>query len=231
MHDNLSEATNTIESGVAAIAKNHVEAKPVRRTQASRRAETEMRLLRAALEIVARCGTQRMTLADVGVAAGYSRGIPAHHFGNKEGLLRSLAAFLEESYESRRLSAPRRMHGLDALRGAVYLYFSSNGDSSTETRAIQAMMSEALLEGSMVRDDIAAYNRRILAGIEHHIRAGIEIGEIRANIDPTAAATMLMGAMRGSMQQSFLHNGIDLIKVRDLILKTIDQVLAVEVQT
>src|SRR5690606_32978246 len=70
-----------------------VAAAPVRRrTQAERREEAEQRILEAALEIVARRGSVRMTLAEVGEAAGYSRGLPAQRFGNKAGLLRALAA-------------------------------------------------------------------------------------------------------------------------------------------
>ena len=57
-------------------------ATPTRRSHAERREEAERRLLEAAMEIVAKRGTVRMTLAEVGEAAGYSRGLPAHRFGN-----------------------------------------------------------------------------------------------------------------------------------------------------
>src|SRR5699024_4887137 len=67
-------------------------ARPRRRTQAERRQEAEKRLLDAALEVVARRGSVRMTLAEVGEVAGYSRGLAAHRFGNKAGLLRALVA-------------------------------------------------------------------------------------------------------------------------------------------
>lgn len=169
-----------------------------------------------------------MTLSDVGIAAGYSRGLPAHRFGSKEGLLRSLAAYIGERYEARRLAEPKRRHGLDAVRGAVSLYFASNDESSTETRALLAMMSEALLEGAAVGDEIAEYNRKVLTGLEHHIRVGLQNGEIRPDIDPTAAAALVIGAMRGTMMQSLLHDGIDMAKVRDLTLQLVDRVLAKE---
>jgi len=66
-------------------------ARSPRRTQAARREEAERRLLEAALGVVARRGSVRMTLAEVGEAAGYSRGLPAHRFGSKAGLLRARA--------------------------------------------------------------------------------------------------------------------------------------------
>ena len=55
---------------------------PSPRTQSDRRDTAEARILDAALRIVAERGTDGMTLAEVGEAAGYSRGLPAHYFGS-----------------------------------------------------------------------------------------------------------------------------------------------------
>jgi AcrR family transcriptional regulator len=52
-----------------------------RRTQEERRVEAERRLLRAAAELVGEIGPARLTLANVGERAGYSRGLATHHFG------------------------------------------------------------------------------------------------------------------------------------------------------
>jgi AcrR family transcriptional regulator len=65
-----------------------------RRSQAGRRDEAEQRLLAAAVRLVAEQGLERITLADVGAAAGYSRGLPAHYFGSKAGLVVALAGQL-----------------------------------------------------------------------------------------------------------------------------------------
>src|SRR5690242_21557310 len=59
----------------------------VRRTQEERRAETERRVLAAAMALIAAHGSRSVTLAEVGEAAGYSRGIVRHHFGSRERLL------------------------------------------------------------------------------------------------------------------------------------------------
>ena len=92
---------------------------PVRRTQTERREEAERRLLDAALAIVARTGTVRLTLAEVGEAAGYSRGLPAHRFGSKAGLLRALVAHIHERFQDQLQAAPARQPGLDAIRGNI----------------------------------------------------------------------------------------------------------------
>ncbi len=58
--------------------------RPVRRTQEQRRAETERRVLDAAMTLIAAHGSRSITLAQVGEAARYSRGIVYHHFGSRE---------------------------------------------------------------------------------------------------------------------------------------------------
>ena len=63
----------------------------VRRTQAERRAETERRLIEATMEIIARDGVRAVTMAAVGEAAGYSRGIVNHQFGTRDGLMTAVA--------------------------------------------------------------------------------------------------------------------------------------------
>ena len=73
------------------VAATGAAGRPPRRSHAQRREESERRMLDAALAIVARRGTVRMTLAEVGEAAGYSRGLPAHHIGSKAGLVQALA--------------------------------------------------------------------------------------------------------------------------------------------
>jgi AcrR family transcriptional regulator len=63
---------------------------PARRTQRERREETERKVLAAATALIAQHGSRALTLAAVGEAAGYSRGIVSHHFGSRENLLRAV---------------------------------------------------------------------------------------------------------------------------------------------
>jgi len=65
-----------------------------------------------------------MTLADVGIAAGYSRGLPAHYFGNKTGLLEAIATHIVDGFANRlaetRGSNPVSRH----LLGSIETYLS-----------------------------------------------------------------------------------------------------------
>src|SRR3954454_10540286 len=61
-----------------------------RRTQRERREATERKVLAAATALIAQHGSRALTLAAVGEASGYSRGIVSHHFGGRENLLRAV---------------------------------------------------------------------------------------------------------------------------------------------
>ena len=168
--------------------------------RAERRAIAERKLLEAAREIVAAKGCVGMTLEKVGEAAGYSRGLAAHHFGSKGGLLIALAHHLDDSFKALIRSAPPRRDGLDALEGFVQTYLGRDDGQWTNTRAL-LLMAESLIEDSGMGDQIAEYNARVVQHVEDHIRAGIATGEIRRDVQPKAVAALIMGALRGVMLQ------------------------------
>ncbi len=197
-----------------------------RRSHAERREESERRLLEAALEIVAQRGSVRMTLAEVGETAGYSRGLPAHRFGSKAGLVHALAGYIGERFGQQREQGPKRAPGLDAILGNIHFYFSRKGGAWTATRALLVMMTESCMApSSELRQEVADYNRQALAWFETHIRAGIANGEIAADTDPATTAVILLGAMRGVMLQWLVDDRIKLAAVRDRLLQIVSQVL------
>lgn len=211
-------------------ATRQVEAPGKRRTQSERREISAGRMLDAALEIVARSGPARMTLAEVGIAAGYSRGLAAQRFGNKAGLMRALAAHIGERFHEQREAAPMRRPGLDAIRGAIGVYFGRGDANWTSTRALLAMMAEGLMQDpepepgdAASRENVMAYNRASLAFFEQHLRIGIDANELPSDIEPRATAVILLGALRGVMLQALSDDEIDLKRVRDRLLAMVDQ--------
>ena len=202
-------------------------AAPRRRTQAARREEAERRLLDAALKIVAERGTVRMTLAEVGEAAGYSRSLPAARFGSKAGLVHALAGYIGERFGEQRQRGPALAPGLAAITGNIHFYFARRGGAWTATRALLVMMTESAMDpGSELQAEVAAYNRSARAWFEQHIRTGIERGEIAPGTDPAATAVVLLGAMRGVMLQWLVDDRIRLRVVRDRLLHITQRVLA-----
>ncbi len=179
---------------------------PTRRTQVERRAAAEARLLAAAREIVARKGWVGMTLAEVGEAAGYSRGLATHHFGSKPKLLRALASHINENFMRELGESPQKPDGMEGLIAFVQVYLGRTDSRWTNTRALLLLMAEATTDDSETGESLALYNQSVLSSLARHFKAGMANGEMRKGIDPMTGAAIVIGALRGVMLQSLLKN-------------------------
>jgi len=176
-----------------------------RRSKVEMRAQAERCMLEAARQIVARKGWIGITLAEVGLQAGYSRGLAAHHFGTKAGLLRALAGFVNTRFmDVVEDKAPRREPGLDTLLGYIDAYFLRDDAEWTNARALLALMAEGVTVESESAVILAEYNLSVRMTLAEQVEIGIANGEIPTDTDPLTTATLLIGTMRGMMLQLLL---------------------------
>ncbi|QYX50295.1 TetR/AcrR family transcriptional regulator [Pseudomonas tussilaginis] len=176
-----------------------------RRTKLQMRTQAEHCMLEAARQIVARKGWIGITLAEVGLQAGYSRGLAAHHFGTKAGLLRALAGFVNTTFmDTVEDQAPQRQPGLETLLGYIDAYFLRDDAEWTNTRALLALMAEGVTVESESAAILAEYNQSVRMTLARQVEIGIANGEIHASTDPLEAATLMLGTLRGMMMQLLL---------------------------
>jgi AcrR family transcriptional regulator len=197
------------------------------RTQAERTRDSERRLVRAALELIAERGIERTTLRAIGERAGTSRGLANYHFGSKEELLRKAVNELLRGW-SRRVLEPAVVGrvGFDALRAALAQHRELLR-RDPDVRAYYTLVYAALGPMPELRGDLArahAAQRRRVAG---WIAAGIEVGEIRADADPVQQAGLYLGALRGIVYQWMIDpESIDLGQAYDTLIGTLEAGLA-----
>lgn len=167
-----------------------------------------------------------MTLAEVGEAAGCSRGLATHRFGSKAGLVQALAGYIGEQFGQQRARGPALQPGLQAIVGNIRFYFGRRGGAWASSRAVLVLMSESCIEAQPeLRPVVAAYNRSALAWFEQHIATGIAQGEIAPDNDPQVTAMILLGAMRGIMLQWLVDPKLPVNAVRDRLLVLVERVL------
>jgi AcrR family transcriptional regulator len=184
----------------------------VRRTQAERSAESDRRMLRAALKLIGERGYRGTSLAAIGEAAGYSRGLVNERFGSKSGLLwvlvkHMLGVWSEFGRPGQGGTSPI---GIDALCEIL-----DNHRRAVERddclRSFYALMFEALGPIPELLPEFQVLHRDFRAALERKMREGIEAGVVRSDIDPVAQATILLGALRGIAFQWLLdRDGIAL---------------------
>lgn len=189
-----------------------------RRAQADRRAESDRRMIRAALRLLARQGSAGVSMAQIGRAAGYSGGLPAVRFGSKTELLGAVVDSIEEWFNravERNLGGAR---GLAAVRVRVSTHFEGARETSMATVALYQLYVESLASISDLRPRIAALGRAFRDGFVRHLEEARAMGEIDDSVDIEHHANLIVAAMRGAVIQSLIDDGAtDLTAARDQI--------------
>ena len=177
---------------------------PERLTQAERRNRTEDALLDAAAELVAERGLDRASLAGIGERAGVSRGLPTHHFGTKDELVARLAERAQDRIEEAMESIARARHGrpseeisgLEVVQLTADAYLELFADPTPYQRALLVMWGSTFPSQAGIAG-MADAERRSYDGLADVVRRGQDDGSIRSDVDPVAAAVLVLGTIRG----------------------------------
>lgn len=179
-----------------------------RRTQAERAATANRRMIRAATRLIAQQGYTKTSLAQAGKAAGYTGGLVSHHFGSKEGLLRDLVGHITQRFYTDQIQPViEGVSGLDALCALVDTYRNELVVRQERMRALYVLMGEALGPVPEINEVFAELNRGFRGNASDVIRAGIDQGEIRSELDPDAEAGLFVGMLRGVALQWMTEPG------------------------
>jgi AcrR family transcriptional regulator len=177
-----------------------------RRTQAERTAESDSRMLRAALKLIGQRGYRGTSLAAIGEEAGYSRGLVNERFGSKDGLLWVLVKNMLRAYrrdvrasEAELVGIERLCSLLDSHRRAV--------ERNEPIRALYALMFEAMGPIPQLQPEFQRLHDGFRGAIEQIVREGIAAGAIHPEVDPAAQAVVLLGTLRGIGFQWLLDSG------------------------
>jgi len=90
-----------------------------RMTQAERKALSDDRMFDAAVHLIVEFGPHRATLAEIGIRAGYSRGIATYRFGTKDEFFGALIEHLHQTWCMELERATSGTHGIDTVIAAV----------------------------------------------------------------------------------------------------------------
>jgi len=153
-------------------------------------------VLAAATALIAEHGSRALTLAKVGEAAGYSRGIVSHHFGSRENLLRAVM----QDAQAFDLPDPGESAGA-WLADTVRAYLKHVTNQRPAARAFLQMWGEAIATDPVLMPLYAEQDARFRRLLADKVGEGIRDGSVRADADPEAMAVLmavsLLGLLRG----------------------------------
>jgi AcrR family transcriptional regulator len=185
------------------------------RTQEQRRIDAERRLVRAAAELVGEVGPTRVTLANVGQRAGYSRGLATHHFGSKGALMQRLVEVVTSQFRDAISQHSQSDSPLDQLRQLVDFYFQVVSDLQPVNRARLVLWADAVAGPSEdVRDQMVSADREFREEIEKRIQLAVSAGDVPDDVDPVGLATVIVAMLRGVALQHLLDEQVDLVAAR-----------------
>jgi len=199
------------------------------RTQAERRASSERRLLDAAAKVIAERGTTSVSFADIAREAGCSHGLPGYLFGSKTDLLLALVDDVLREFRVLVGPAVGGTKGLPALLETCRIFLRSLDRPFPYTRAVYVMIGEAAGAPPELQKALNAHQDAARQMIVDALVAGIEMGQVRPDVEPVAQAVVIFGILRGVGLQSLMDPAsVDVEAVTAEMLASVERALAAD---
>ena len=182
-------------------------------------------MLESGVRIVAEHGLEALTLGRVGKDAGFSRGLPTHHFGTKQEFVSALVQFVTEEYR-RGMDMLTTEPGLKGLVSLIDTWFTLCFKDDIYHCAMNIVLSEG---GNRLNldPDIGKLRNATIYAVEDQIRAGIKAKEIRKDVDPRMLTLLLLAAICGVLEYSLIDKTVDNVSAgRELVAFTINGIKA-----
>lgn len=184
-------------------------------TQDERSALSDARMADAAVALICQRGAAGTTLTDVGVRAGYSRGLASARFRSKAGLWAFLVRTIGEEWLGALRHAVAGTSGLETIHAAVDVHCRFLLESSERIRAFYILWFDSVGSVPELRAVIASARQRRQRDVEEWIASGIEAGMIPDSVDITTIAEQFCAAVIGIVY-SWLVSPRAHIEVRQL---------------
>ncbi len=190
--------------------------------------ETRERLIAAATSLFAQRGYRDSSVQAIGESAGISRGSIFWHFGSKEGLLWAVAERAFARWEADVLvPAVGGATGIEAVRRSVEAHRRFLTEATEALRLFHVLMFEALGPRPELAGEYGRLHRHLKSMGGEWIAAGVRAGEVRDDVDPEAAAVMIVAALGGIAYQHLLDpEGVDLDRVYPQLADTLERGLS-----
>jgi AcrR family transcriptional regulator len=188
----------------------------------AKRESRRQQILEAARACFARDGFHATTTADIVRESGVSQGTLYLYFETKDDIVVALAddrhqgeAFLNALAESE----PDPVQGLMLM---IELYGRTLGDPQRgDARRVGVQGWAEALRNERIRDSVTVGAARVRRAIVSLIVRGQGAGEVRADVDPEAAARIMIATFQGLILQAVWGESVDFAAVGRLMRRMI----------
>ncbi len=125
-----------------------------RRTQAQRTEFSDKRMLDAAVELIVELGPAATSLKEVGLKAGYSRGLAGQRFGSKDSLFAFVLRQVGDSWLGHLKKVTLGVTGINAIHHALDEHYQFCVEAPDQVRAFYTLWFESVNAGSELKQII-----------------------------------------------------------------------------
>lgn len=179
-------------------------------SQAQRSNLSESRILAAAVRLIVERGLGGTHLTDVGLQAGYSRGLAAMRFGTKAQLIARVARHGVAIWLERLDAAVHRKRGLQAVFAAIDAQSLWMVENPSEMRALYLIVFQSFDPSSEYRFDVEHLVAAQRRDMSRWLREAHADGHISASIDLDQEVQQILATMLGFVYQSLVDASVDI---------------------
>lgn len=190
-----------------------------------RHAERQQDIIQAALALIAEEGVQSLTTARLAQRVGVSEAALYRHFANKQDMVGATIDAVGERVLHRLSRWAEGARARDRLRGVLRHHLAFVAEHPGVARIL--FSDEVHFNAPALRGKLHGVIERYLGYVESLVRAGISDGEFRADLDPRAAAVLVLGAVQSQvLLWSLSGGGHGMTAQVDRLWETIERGLA-----
>lgn len=175
-------------------------------------------MIETGLKLIEKKGYGNFSLSELGQLAGYSRGLPSHHFGKKADLLNVILERISKRYSDAMNQTGDQERGLPRLLNMIQLY--SDSAAGRDGKILSILFGESVFD-RQVRRTVTFINEGGLRLVRNEIEMGKVAGNVRRDIDSALYAQVIYSFLRGHMNLAVTLEDYDgnaaLSKFMDLV--------------
>ncbi|MFT7220136.1 MAG: AcrR family transcriptional regulator [Candidatus Azotimanducaceae bacterium] len=157
-------------------------------TQAERTGISDNRMLEAAVKLIVDHGPAATSLKEIGLVAGYSRGLAGQRFGSKDALFAFVLRQVSDIWLGQLKQATQSLTGIDAIHHALEEHYKFCVEAPDQVRAFYNLWFESVNAGSELAAIIGNIHKRRHQDMVSWIMAAPSISDkTKKNSDPIAA--------------------------------------------
>ncbi len=185
-----------------------------RLTQAERTEISDNRMLEAAVDLIVDLGPAATSLKEVGLRAGYSRGLAGQRYGSKDRLFAFVLRQVGETWLSHLTQSTERLTGIDAIHTALDEHYRFCVEAPDQVRAFYTLWFESVNAGSELAAIIGNIHNRRHLDVENWILMDEEI-QASTKQNASVIAAQFCASVIGIVYY-WLTNPTDLEETRSL---------------